>query len=67
MIKHSSNFVITIDGPSASGKGSLAKKLAEFFNFQYLDTGKLYRIIAATFGIDAYTNLEIDNNLEKKY
>ena len=66
MNKCFNNFVITIDGPSASGKGSLARKLAEFFNFQYLDTGKLYRIIAAIFGIAAHKSLEIDENLEKK-
>ena len=66
MIKHRNNFVITIDGPAASGKGSLAKQLAEFFNFKYLNTGKLYRIIAVLFGIKAQYNLKIDNVLEKK-
>ena len=66
MIKHTKNFVITIDGPSASGKGSLAKKLAQFLNFQHLDTGKLYRIIAAIFGMSAHKSLEIDDNLENE-
>ncbi|AHX04503.1 (d)CMP kinase [Ehrlichia japonica] len=66
MTKHCNNFVITIDGPSASGKGSLAKKLANFLDFQYLDTGKIYRIIAAIFGISAQNNLKIDSNLEEK-
>ncbi|CAH58343.1 cytidylate kinase [Ehrlichia ruminantium] len=66
MIKYRNNFVITIDGPSASGKGSLAKQLAELFNFKYLNTGKLYRIIAVLFGIEAQYNIKIDNVLENK-
>ncbi len=32
--------------PAASGKGTLAKKLAKEFNYAYLDTGKLYRASA---------------------
>jgi CMP/dCMP kinase len=39
----SSSFVIAVDGPAASGKGTLARKLAEHFGFRYLDTGSLYR------------------------
>jgi len=35
--------VIAIDGPAAAGKGTLAKKLAEVFDFAHLDTGALYR------------------------
>ena len=38
--------VITIDGPSASGKGSLAMAIAESFNFSLLDSGSLYRLLA---------------------
>jgi cytidylate kinase len=37
--------IITIDGHSASGKGTLAKRLAEHLNYFYLDTGKIYRLI----------------------
>ena len=40
------NITIAIDGTAASGKGTLAKKLAEEFNYAYLDTGKLYRASA---------------------
>lgn len=40
------NFIIAIDGPAASGKGSLAKKLAETLGFNFLDTGALYRRVA---------------------
>ena len=36
-------FVITVDGPSAAGKGTLARRLAGHFGFGFLDTGALYR------------------------
>jgi len=38
--------VIAIDGTFASGKGTLAKKLAEHYDLPHLDTGKLYRATA---------------------
>ncbi len=38
--------VIAIDGPAASGKGTLSRALATRLNFAYLDTGKLYRAVA---------------------
>ena len=37
--------VITIDGPTASGKGTVASKVAEALGFHYLDSGALYRIV----------------------
>ena len=37
--------IIAIDGTFASGKGTLAKKLAAHFGYAYLDTGKLYRAV----------------------
>ena len=37
------NITVAIDGNAASGKGTLAKNLATYFNYAYLDTGKLYR------------------------
>lgn len=36
--------VITIDGPSASGKGTIARHVAQELNFDYLDSGALYRL-----------------------
>jgi CMP/dCMP kinase len=39
-------FVIAIDGPAASGKGTLARRLAERFGLAHLDTGALYRATA---------------------
>ncbi|MDA9842415.1 (d)CMP kinase [Gammaproteobacteria bacterium] len=38
--------IITIDGPSASGKGSLTRSIAAEFNFNILDSGLLYRAYA---------------------
>ncbi len=38
--------MIAIDGPSASGKGSVAERVAEHLNFHYLDSGAIYRIVA---------------------
>lgn len=38
--------VITIDGPSASGKGSLAREIAQIYNLSILDSGSLYRLYA---------------------
>ncbi|HEV8678854.1 MAG TPA: (d)CMP kinase, partial [Stellaceae bacterium] len=40
-------FVVAIDGPAASGKGTLARRLAERFALAHLDTGRLYRATAA--------------------
>ena len=41
-------MIIAIDGPAASGKGTLAKRLAAHFGLPHLDTGLLYRAVAAT-------------------
>lgn len=41
-------FIIAIDGPTASGKGTLARRLAVHFDCAYLDTGALYRLVALT-------------------
>jgi len=38
--------VIAIDGPSASGKGTVAKQVSEKLGFHYLDSGSLYRLVA---------------------
>jgi cytidylate kinase len=40
--------VIAIDGPAAAGKGTLARRLAEELDFAYLDSGALYRAVAAS-------------------
>ena len=38
--------VITIDGPTASGKGTIAQRVADALRFNYLDSGALYRLVA---------------------
>jgi CMP/dCMP kinase len=40
------SFVVAIDGPAASGKGTLARRLARHFGLAHLDTGRLYRATA---------------------
>jgi len=39
-------MIIAIDGPAASGKGTLGKKLAEHYDLRHLDSGLLYRAVA---------------------
>jgi len=45
---HNDIPVITIDGPTASGKGTVAQKVARALGFHYLDSGALYRLTALT-------------------
>lgn len=40
------NIIIAIDGPAASGKGTLAKRIGQHFGYPVLDTGLLYRAVA---------------------
>ena len=39
-------MIIAVDGPAASGKGTLAKRIAAHFGLAHLDTGALYRAVA---------------------
>jgi cytidylate kinase len=39
-------MIIAIDGPAASGKGTLGKRLAHHYHFRHLDTGVIYRAVA---------------------
>ena len=63
------NNIITVDGPSASGKGSLAKALAKELNFLLLDSGLLYRAYSYCFdqgqnhstAKSLFSNLRIDS------
>ena len=64
-----SQTVIAIDGPAASGKGTVSKVISKKLQFNYLDTGKLYRAIGAKYlegyqPIAAAQILEI-NDLDK--
>ena len=46
MSRNVRSIVIAVDGTAASGKGTLAKKLAAHFGFAHLDSGALYRLTA---------------------
>ncbi|TXN20810.1 nucleoside monophosphate kinase, partial [Methylobacterium sp. WL9] len=50
-------LVIAIDGPAASGKGTLAKRLAHHYGLPHLDTGLLYRAVALLM-LDAGADLD---------
>lgn len=41
-------MIIAIDGPAASGKGTLARLLARHYGYRHLDTGLIYRAVAST-------------------
>ena len=45
-------MIIAVDGPTASGKGTIAKKLAEHFGVPHLDTGLLYRAVGRQVAIN---------------
>ena len=55
--------VITIDGPSASGKGALARGIANKFGFNILDSGVLYRLYAYLSNM-SFSSAEIANQIE---
>ena len=55
--------VITIDGPSASGKGALALRIANIFGFKILDSGALYRLYAY-FSKMNFSPVEIINQIK---
>ncbi|AFJ01638.1 Cytidylate kinase [Methylophaga frappieri] len=52
--------VLTIDGPSGSGKGTLAQRIAKTLGWHYLDSGALYRVLA-----QAALQKDLDLNSEK--
>jgi CMP/dCMP kinase len=51
-------LVIAIDGPAASGKGTLARRIAEHYGLPHLDTGLTYRAVARALVIE---DLPLDN------
>ena len=59
--KLSSPIVIAVDGPAASGKGTIARALAKHYRLPHMDTGILYRAVALTmvrFGGDPASEFE---------
>ncbi len=67
------NIVITVDGPSGAGKGTLCHALADKLGFDFLDSGAIYRILAlaaAKNGIDFENELalaELGRKLDVKF
>ncbi len=63
--------IITIDGPAASGKGSLCKLVSKDLNFYYLETGLYYRAFAHLISIEGKSKLDISSFIQheefKKY
>ena len=57
-------FVIAIDGPAASGKGTIGRELAKRFKFRYLDTGLVYRTVAAELVRNYGDNFKISQAVE---
>ena len=61
MASRSLPLVIAVDGPAASGKGTIAKALARHYGLPHMDTGLLYRAVALSlfrFGGDAASEFE---------
>lgn len=56
---------IAIDGPAASGKGTLAKTLAMALSYDYLDTGTLYRAVARAVVSASISADEIANHIDE--
>ena len=52
-------MIIAVDGPAASGKGTIARALAQHYGLPHLDTGLLYRAVAAN-----VERLELDGSIE---
>ena len=59
-----SQTVIAIDGPAASGKGTVSKVISKKLQFNYLDTGKLYRAIGAKY-LEGYQPIAAAKSLER--
>ena len=65
--------VITIDGPSGSGKGTIARRVAESLGYHLLDSGALYRLVALsaqTSGVslqDAQKLAELTHDLDARF
>ena len=60
MIKRKNIIKIAIDSPAAAGAGTVAKAISENYNLFYLDTGKIYRMIA-------YLNLKFPKKFNENF
>ena len=60
MIQRKNILKIAIDSPAAAGAGTLAKTISKYYNLLYVDTGKVYRLIALY-------NLELPKKFNLKF
>ena len=60
MIKRKNILKIAIDSPAAAGAGTLAKAISKHYNLFYLDTGKIYRMVA-------YLRLKFPNKFNQNF
>jgi len=61
-------LIITVDGPASSGKGTVAKKLAEMLQYVYLDTGAMYRALTyycLSHAIDVFDEAAVSQALDQ--
>ena len=61
---HTKPFVVTIDGPAGSGKGTISKLVSKTLGFHYLDSGAIYRIIALNANTESLDTNQITQILE---
>ena len=62
------SIIVTIDGPAASGKGTIARYIKKEFNFFHIDSGLLYRKVAKIIidkKINIKNNKEINSLIKK--
>ncbi|WP_139414137.1 (d)CMP kinase [Chlamydia abortus] len=57
-------MIITIDGPSGTGKSTIAKALAKDLNFNYCNTGAMYRTLAYTYLCEPWKHLAIQELID---
>ncbi|MGA9431858.1 MAG: (d)CMP kinase, partial [Xanthobacteraceae bacterium] len=57
-------MIIAIDGPAASGKGTIARQIAGVYGLQYLDTGLLYRAVAKAVIDAGYRPDDVEHAIE---
>ncbi|HEY2111636.1 MAG TPA: (d)CMP kinase, partial [Dongiaceae bacterium] len=56
--------VIAVDGPAASGKGTLARRLAAHYGLRHLDTGLLYRAVGLLAAAEGQDPVKVAENLK---
>lgn len=60
------NFVVAIDGPAGSGKGTITKLVGKKLNLVYIDTGAMYRSVAV-YSLRNNINLENEEDIKKMF